>query len=224
MNRVELFPVQGGDSFDTFELQNALHTMATAPKVKQLLQRRHHWTAVRNLSTRERTADTLTRAYIKASEGSMWTYAVRSAATKENIGLATLIRELPLRRLRLPLPPFPILQLLPGVVAEKNVPVQGSNITAWIDNGREQYVSELCEAYTALGQLASQHYAEGNISTPAVWTIEPDRANAAPYHTHSVLMAAGLMAQSQGYLDDGERNLHPVLPSTLFVSRSPDGQ
>lgn len=214
MSSFEARPLEQLSSSETAELAVSLPKLVSTQVVRQMLDVRHHWTAQKNLSNSERTAHTLDRIYLATNRRAMWMEVYYDGNVRP-IGVGTLIRNLSLRRLMAPIPPFPGLRSL--CMADASVGVAGSNATAWIDPRRQNSRQELQQAYIGLTARAAQLSQEGDLGTDAVWTIEPNRAQVA-YGTQDDLRAAGMVPAGQGYYDDGESNWHPVLKSGLFIS------
>lgn len=183
--------------------------MVSQRAVRGLLNSRHQWTAIKNFRSVDIAHKTLRRAQEHQKDGKHDTLLALDTQTNATVGVGASIPVLPLRRLSIPIFPYPPLLKVPGIIQETGG-VTGANVTAWVDNRRKSWLEETAAFYDELRQEAAV--------TSDSWTVEPNRT--ATRGLHDALNQAGFIDQTEGYFDDAELNSHVVPYSTLFVAQS----
>jgi len=134
-------------------------------------------------------------------------YAVVNTAG-DVVGSASVLHNLPLSKLRLPI--WPILARGP---LSQSFEYASPNISAWTDEGEDGL---LTAAFAKLAKVNHLPKINGE-RRPTAWVIEPNKS---PEHIHEAIALAGLSAVATHRFDDAESRWNTPPISTLYTEET----
>jgi hypothetical protein len=221
---LKITPIVTLDKGDLRDVAGDIHNLVKKPENQELLVTRHLYGVVARHSVSRETS-------VEKLENHVRDYGTESPdavvqVDGKTVGMASAQRGIVLRRQRTGLPP-PFSKIFEGTLnlvglvdtnqLEQRRISRGHNVAAYA------FTDDYSVLEGAYAYLRDACMASGATFEP--WTIEPfadampgDEAFEQRVAIGAAIRGAGYEQRDTGYFDDQESNVHPVLPSALYVA------
>lgn len=201
--------------FDSRELAGQLHEAVSAEGVRSQLEARNIRGPIQRYGgSLDEAAEKIQKGQHEHTTGELAHYAI-VGSSGDVIGAGSLMPDLPLHKLRAPVPSSVGRRTAPLLARAYNYATP--NVAAWTSGGEDV----LAQAYRELVNLSDTTHTPGEpTSEPplkSVWTLEPARS---PTEIHEAIVAySGMMKIANRRFDDGEQTRWEVSPRSVLYAR-----